>query len=132
MGNSTEYETIRIKGAGGLFKEWEESKKAAQEEAAKEGKAMRFNKGKPEWSLVDFQAFIPMVRVLEFGAQKYARDNWKNGLDMDQILDSMLRHIFAIIDGQDIDPESGLPHIGHIQCNTMFYAHFRKKKLHEE
>lgn len=28
--------------------------------------------------------------------------------------------------GNDIDPESGLPHIDHIAANVMFLSHFQK------
>ncbi len=88
--------------------------------------ADRFNNGKPKWSLVDFSALIPLVQVLEFGAEKYSKDNWKKGLPHTQIIDSMQRHIVAILDGQDIDPESNLPHIGHILCNAMFLSYMQK------
>lgn len=87
-------------------------------------KADRFNEGKPQWSLVDFESLIPMVRVLEFGAKKYSRDNWKKGLTYSFVIDSMMRHIVALSKGELLDPESGLPHIGHIQCNAMFLARY--------
>jgi len=90
--------------------------------------ADRHNEGKPQWSMVDFPSMEPMVRVLEFGANKYSRDNWKKGLPKEQILDSMMRHVFALASGEENDPESGLPHIGHIQCNAMFYAYMAKKE----
>lgn len=84
---------------------------------------MRYNQDKLQWSLVDFKSFEPMVRVLEFGAKKYAAHNWKKGLKVTQTMESLYRHLFALQSGEDIDPESGLPHIGHIQCNVMFLAH---------
>lgn len=87
-------------------------------------KALRYNQGKPKWSLVHFRSLEPMIKVLMYGADKYARDNWKKGLDKQEILDSMQRHLAALIDGQDIDPESQEHHIGHIMCNCMFYSYF--------
>ena len=68
-----------------------------------------------------------MVRVLMYGADKYAVDNWKKGLDKREILDSLQRHVAALIDGQEVDPESGEHHIGHIMCNCMFYSYFNIK-----
>lgn len=68
-----------------------------------------------------------MVRVLMFGAEKYAPDNWKKGLDMKEILESMQRHLAALMDGELNDVESGLPHMGHIQCNAMFFNYFINK-----
>jgi hypothetical protein len=83
----------------------------------------RFNTGKPKWSLVDFDALEPMVRVLEFGAQKYSSHNWKKGLKVTEVLESLQRHINGMLRGEDNDPESGLPHTGHIQCNAMFLGY---------
>lgn len=85
--------------------------------------ADRFNTGKPEWSLVDFPSLEPMVRVLEFGAQKYSRNNWKKGLPINSIIDSLMRHVIAYKEGEDIDPESGISHIGHMMCNLMFLSY---------
>lgn len=91
--------------------------------------ADRFNNGKPQWSMVDFKSLEDMVRVLEFGEKKYSRDNWKKGLKTTEVVDSLLRHIYAYLNGEDIDPESGINHTGHIMCNAMFLSHmhlFRK------
>jgi len=92
--------------------------------------ALRYNDGKLQWSLVHFKSLEPMVRVLEYGSKKYTvgevsgADNWKKGLDKKEILESMMRHLTAIMDGEKTDSESGISHIGHIQCNCMFYDYF--------
>jgi hypothetical protein len=92
-------------------------------------KSERHNQGKIQWSLVHFKSIEELPKVLEFGAKKYARDNWKKGLELKEILDSMQRHISSVIDGQEIDEESRLHHMGHIMCNAMFYMyHFNKLK----
>lgn len=87
-------------------------------------KADRYNKGKLKWSLVHWGSLAPMVEVLMFGAEKYSPDNWKKGLDKKEILESMVRHLTALMDGESHDKESGLHHIGHILCNAMFYSYF--------
>lgn len=89
---------------------------------------MRFNDGKLEWALVDFKALEPMVKVLEFGAKKYDAHNWKKGLPITKICESMLRHTFALLNGEDVDPESGIEHTGHILCNAMFLSDMMQKK----
>lgn len=85
----------------------------------------RKNQGKPELSYVldAMPALKDMVAVMEFGAKKYARNNWQKGFPKDKLLDSMLRHIDAFYSGEELDPESGLPHVGHILCNAMFLAY---------
>lgn len=90
--------------------------------------ADRFNEGKPQWSLMDFKAMEPMIRVLEYGTKKYARDNWKKGLSVSSLVDCMMRHVAAMNAGEMIDKESKLPHIGHIQCNAMFIAYMLQKR----
>ena len=90
-------------------------------------KSIRLNEGKLQWSLVDFKSLEPMVRVLEFGAKKYSRYNWKKGMETHEICESMLRHIFAYLSGEENDPESGLSHIGHIQCNAKFLQFHHEK-----
>ena len=86
-----------------------------------EGKqATRYNYGKPEFSYVDLNCLTECAKGLQYGAMKYERDNWKLGMPQNSILDSLMRHIAAIQRGEEIDPESGVSHIGHIQCNAMF------------
>lgn len=89
-------------------------------------KGLRFNEGKRKWSLVDYKSLEPMVEVLEFGAKKYTPDNWKKGLDKKEILESMMRHLTALMDGETHDKESGIHHIGHIGCNYLFYSYFAR------
>lgn len=91
-------------------------------------KALRYNDGKCSWSLVHYKSLEPMVRVLEFGAKKYAPNNWKKGLDLDKILESMQRHLAALMDGETVDAESGISHMGHIMCNAMFYNYHKEKQ----
>lgn len=89
---------------------------------------MRDDTGKTAWNLVDWQALEALVKVLEFGAAKYSPDNWKSCENpMARIVPSLLRHAIAIAKGEEIDPESGLPHTGHLMCNAMFLEHFRLK-----
>lgn len=96
-----------------------------------DNKAIRYNQGKPRWSLVDHESLEPLVRVLEFGETKYGRWNWKKGLDKTEILESLYRHLIKLMAGQELDEETKLHHIGHIMSNAMFYSYFdrlEKKK----
>jgi len=84
--------------------------------------ADRYNTGKLDWSLVDFEALQPMVRVLMKGAEKYSPDNWKRGLPMKDMFSSLMRHMVAFMSGQDNDAETGESHLGHALCNLMFMS----------
>jgi len=79
-------------------------------------KALRYNEGKLKWSLVHYASITPLVLVLMFGAKKYAPHNWKNEMDLTEILESLQRHLTAIFDGELVDKESGQLHMGHVRC----------------
>lgn len=86
--------------------------------------AIRHNQNKRKLSIIldAPHALNGLAEILEFGAAKYARGNFKKGFPYTEITDSMLRHLVAFQNGEDADPESGLPHVGHILCNALFLA----------
>lgn len=89
---------------------------------------IRHNQGKPQWSQIDFKALEPMVRVLEYGETRVGRDNWKKGLLVRETIESLLRHTFALLAGEDNDQESNQPHIGHILSNAMFISYMLQNR----
>lgn len=95
-------------------------------------KALRYNKNKPKWSLVHFKSLEPMIKVLEMGAEKYSPDNWKKGFEGKEVHESMMRHVSKLFDGEWLDEESGLSHIGHIMCNAMFIQYHHDKDEDEQ
>lgn len=94
----------------------------------KKVEALRYNKGKLRWSMMDFKSVEDMIRVLEFGAKKYHRDNWRLGLKYTEVIDSLMRHLNEIMAGNDTDEETGLPHAAHIMCNSMFLSSMMRDK----
>lgn len=95
-------------------------------DAAEQATATRHNQGKPMLSFILSApaAMDELARVLEFGAQKYERDNWKKGMTKEIVADSALRHLSAMLNGEVLDPESNLRHSAHFLCNAMFLAEF--------
>jgi hypothetical protein len=91
----------------------------------------RFNEGKRKWSLVDFESLEPMVEVLESALSKYNKNNWKKGLYVNEMCESLLRHTFSFLNGEDNDKESGISHIGHILSNAMFLSYMMREKRDE-
>lgn len=92
--------------------------------------ATKLDAGKTNWSLIPFEAVEEICKVLEFGALKYDGWNFAKGAGMNwsRITNSMLRHVFAWMRGEDKDPESGLSHLGHIGCNVIFLIYYAKYK----
>ena len=65
------------------------------------------------------------ARVFDYGRQKYSAWNWARGQAWSIPIASALRHIvFGTLQGETIDPESGLPHRGHIACNIVMLLWF--------
>ena len=93
---------------------------------SKEG--IKHDQDKPMLNLIDPQAIEGLAAVLTFGAKKYAADNWRGGINNSRLIASLLRHLFAIMRGEYIDPESGLPHIDHVGCNWMFLSNNLKNR----
>lgn len=76
--------------------------------------------------LLPLAALESVAAVLTFGANKYAADGWKSLENAeDRYTGAMLRHLTAIQEGEETDPESGLPHISHVACNALFLTHFK-------
>jgi 5'-deoxynucleotidase YfbR-like HD superfamily hydrolase len=71
-----------------------------------------------------------VVRVLEFGAKKYAPFNWEKGIEYSRVYHAFCRHWKAIlVDGELNDPETGLPHEAHALCELMFLVVFEARGL---
>ncbi len=98
--------------------------------------AKRYNAGKPELSLIPHDAEAEEARVWMEGAKKYGRNNWKKlwGEDtVHTVLDSLLRHVNAIKQGEVYDEESRCQHAAHIRCNAaMLIRYFNLQKRVDE
>ena len=90
--------------------------------------SIRHNQDKTKWSLVDFNSIEGLVKVLEFGVEKYGLDNWKIGLDPNETLESLMRHTIKLLNGEQLDDETNLNHAYHIMANAMFYIYHKNKE----
>ena len=85
-----------------------------------ETNGIKYDKEKTRVDLLDAEWMTSVGDVLTFGAKKYTQDNWRGGISYSRLIGAALRHLFAIMRGEDIDPESGLPHVSHLSCCAMF------------
>jgi hypothetical protein len=78
--------------------------------------------GKLEWDLFPFDAAEGVVRVLMYGKRKYAAHQWRSGGGIGAVraVTACLRHVFAWLRGEDLDPESGEHHLDHALCELLF------------
>lgn len=93
----------------------------------KEG--LKFDGGKLKWELLPLEAVEKIVEVLTYGAKKYAPNNWK-GLEepIERYMGALLRHLSAWRQGQEVDEESGLPHVAMMATNALFLVWFAQKE----
>lgn len=75
-------------------------------------------------------ALEAIARIMEFGANKYERGNWKL-VNVEQFKDALLRHINEISKGNDWDngPEgTGQLHWANVACNAIFILQIELQK----
>lgn len=94
------------------------------------GSGARYNTGKADLSLIPLCTLEDEARVWMYGEAKYKRYNWMKGMAWSVPLACALRHLAAFQKGEDIDPESGQPHIAHAMCNlrmlTLYATTFKE------
>lgn len=88
------------------------------------GSGARFNDGKVPYELIPTHLLESTARVLGFGASKYAPWNWAKGMPFSVVIGCLKRHLAAIERGEDLDPETGFRHTGHLMCNLLFLEHY--------
>jgi len=75
--------------------------------------AVKFDGNKPRLELVPPSAILALGEVLGYGAKKYCEHNYLKGMAHTRLVGATLRHLFSWLGGEEIDPESKLPHLSH-------------------
>lgn len=85
--------------------------------------------GKIRYHLFPVLAEEEIVKVLEYGAQKYAEDNWRSVPNAHyRYYDAMRRHVEAWRKGHKLDDESKQHHLAHAICCLVFLLSFDLEK----
>jgi hypothetical protein len=102
------------------------------------GRGRKFDSGKPDLSLNPPVALREMAKAFSFGARKYSAFNFESGLSARRLLSAALRHIEAVLDGEEEDTEvfgnaetgekfaSGAHHLGHAMASLAMYLRCRE------
>lgn len=77
---------------------------------------VKHDNGKTDWSLIPIEAMDEVLKVFQFGAEKYERWNYRKGFKQSRLIAAAFRHITAHMRGQDFDEESGMRHLAHAGC----------------
>lgn len=78
--------------------------------------------GKAPLERLELAADEAISRVLQHGADKYGARNWRqDAIRVTTYVAAIRRHIAALNDGEDIDPDSGEHHMAHIGANVHVF-----------
>lgn len=86
----------------------------------KKDKAKHFDDNKVTLqNILAMSGLDEVANVGQYGAKKYGLWNFMKGAEWMRYLGSCARHIAAVIRGEWLDLESGLPHLAHCAFNCL-------------
>lgn len=74
---------------------------------------VKHDAGKLRIDLITPEMINSLAKVLGYGAHKYGERNFELGLEFNRLWGAAQRHLWSYWQGEDIDKESGLPHLWH-------------------
>jgi hypothetical protein len=75
---------------------------------------VKYDQDKLRFDLLPIGPLNELVKVYTMGAKKYTDRNWEKGIAYGRVYAAVMRHLTAFWSGEDIDSESGLPHLAHV------------------
>jgi hypothetical protein len=88
----------------------------------------KFDSGKRQWHLMPKSALSEVVKVLEFGAEKYGSFNWlehSKDVKWTRYLNALERHLVKFQSGVNNDDDSNLPELAHLICNAIMLLEYQ-------
>lgn len=102
---------------------WSKAETPAGRKLMKEGDSpFHFDSHKPRVEQLPAGALMEVAKVFTYGAKKYGDHNWARywgEWQWGQLIGSTLRHVYAWMMREDLDRESGLPHLDHAAANLL-------------
>lgn len=92
-----------------------------------ETKVIKHDGDKVRMDLLPATPLLEIGKVATYGAKKYADRNWEKGMSWGRMYAAAQRHLLAFWSGEDIDPESGLPHLAHAGFNILALLEYTNK-----
>lgn len=87
--------------------------------------SLKFDQGKLPLHLIDPLWLTTTAQVLDHGQQKYGPWNWAKGtFSYSRLYSALQRHLQAWWNGEELDQETGLPHLWHANCCMMFLTRY--------
>ena len=85
---------------------------------------------KSRWELLPWGPVAEVVEVLGHGARKYSPWNFLKVADgRTRYFAAAIRHLLADWAGEELDPDSGLPHLAHAVCCLLFIRELKRRGI---
>ncbi len=89
------------------------------------------SEGKGLPSLIPLDALRAVARRFEDGATKYGRNNWQQGIPLSRYVDSLYRHLWQFMEGDETEDHAGAI-IWNAMCLTQTKKWIETGKLPKE
>lgn len=76
------------------------------------------------YDLIPSEPLRLLAELYGKGAEKYAERNWENGYEWSKSFAALNRHLWAFWNGEDIDEETGKPHLTCVAFHAFALAEF--------
>jgi hypothetical protein len=80
----------------------------------------KFDGDKLRYDLLPWREIEQVVKVLTIGARKYDDNNWQKVRPVSRYVGAAFRHFTAWLQGEKLDPETGVNHLAHAICCLLF------------
>lgn len=115
------------KGMNTLFKNKYENLPSLEEVEKELGR--KENKGKIRPNLLPITELKEVIKVFEYGVEKYSINNWKYVKDpINEYSNALSRHLLDYLEGEKKASDSNLPHLAHICANALILMWFENNK----
>jgi len=91
------------------------------------GSGLKYDADKLRLDLIPPEIIQMLGEVFTYGGKKYGEGNWEKGLSEDRLIGAARRHELAFAKGEEIDQDSGLPHLAHAAWNLLIAQTLRER-----
>lgn len=89
---------------------------------------VKYDGEKLRFDLIPAYPLETLADVYTRGAIKYEDRNWEKGMKWSRIFAAIMRHLWAFWRGEDIDKESGQPHVAHAAWGCFALLEYMRVK----
>lgn len=79
------------------------------------------------FDLIPVEALTKLAIHYGIGAEKYADNQWRKGYEWSKSYAALQRHVNAFWGGEDIDPETGSPHMAAVAWHALTLLTFMEE-----